>query len=57
MDTYKWIYETLLEETGVIPTVIFTDSDPAMISAIKFVYPTTSHMLYIFHIDMNLKKN
>lgn len=46
-----------MEETGIIPATIFTDSDPALISSIKNVYPLTNHILCIFHIDLNLKKN
>jgi hypothetical protein len=31
LDTYRWIFDTMLTETGVSPGVIFTDSDPSMI--------------------------
>ncbi|CAG8722528.1 15363_t:CDS:2 [Cetraspora pellucida] len=37
LDTFKWIYETLLEKTSVIPMVIFTNSNPTMINAINQV--------------------
>jgi len=56
LDTYRWIFDTILTETGVYPGVIFTDSDPSMIRAIKEIYPNTQHLLCIFHIDLNLRK-
>ena len=56
LDTFRWIFMTLFEETGINPGVIFTDSDPSLISAIKEVHPDTSHLLCIFHIDLNLRK-
>ncbi|CAB4385824.1 unnamed protein product [Rhizophagus irregularis] len=56
LDTYRWIFDTILTETGVYPRVIFTDSDPSMIHSIKEIYPNTQHLLCIFHIDLNLRK-
>ncbi|EXX66861.1 hypothetical protein RirG_119720 [Rhizophagus irregularis DAOM 197198w] len=56
LDTYRWLFDTILTETGISPGVIFTDSDPSMIRAIKEIYPNTHHMLCIFHIDLNLRK-
>src|SRR5436190_24226535 len=56
LDTYRWIFDTILIETGVYPGVIFTDSDPSMIRSIKEIYPDTHHLLCIFHIDLNLRK-
>jgi len=44
LDTFRWIFMTLFEETGINPGVIFTDSDPSLISAIKEVHPDTSHL-------------
>jgi len=56
LDTFRWILITIFEETGINPGVIFTDSDPSMISAIKEIHPNTNHLLCIFHIDLNLRK-
>jgi hypothetical protein len=56
LDTFQWILTTIFEETGINPGVIFTDSDPSMISAIKEIHPNTNHLLCIFHIDLNLRK-
>ncbi|CAG8826468.1 9574_t:CDS:2, partial [Cetraspora pellucida] len=56
LDTFQWIFTTLFEEMGINPKVIFTDSDPSMISVIKEIHPNINHLLCIFHIDMNLQK-
>ncbi|CAB4461118.1 unnamed protein product [Rhizophagus irregularis] len=56
LDTYRWIFDTILTEIGVYPRVIFTDSDPSMIHSIKEIYSNTQHLLCIFHIDLNLRK-
>jgi len=56
LDTYRWIFNTILTETGISPRIIFTDSDPSMIRSIKDIYPNTRHLLCIFHIDLNLQK-
>jgi len=56
LDTYRWIFDTILTETGFSPGIIFTDSDPSLIRSIKEIYPDTHHMLCIFHIDLNLRK-
>ena len=47
---------SLFEETGINPKVIFTDSDPSLISAIKEIHMDSKHLLCIFHIDLNLRK-
>ena len=56
LDTYRWIFDSILTETGISPGVVFTDSDPSMTRSIKDVYPNAQHMLCIFHIDLNLRK-
>ncbi|CAG8752016.1 4283_t:CDS:2, partial [Cetraspora pellucida] len=56
LDTFRWIFNTLFEKMSINPKVIFTDSDPSMISMIKEIYPNTNHLLCIFHIDMNIRK-
>ncbi|CAB4422569.1 unnamed protein product [Rhizophagus irregularis] len=57
LDTYRWIFDTILTETGVWSRVIFTDSNPSIIRSIKEIYSNTQwHLLCIFHIDLNLRK-
>ena len=36
--------------------VIFTNSDLSLIGAIKKIHTDIKHLLYIFHIDLNLYK-
>jgi hypothetical protein len=40
----------------VMPTALYSDADPVLISAVKKNYPETRHFLCIFHIDLNLRK-
>jgi hypothetical protein len=54
LNTYRWLFDAILTETGISPGVIFTDSDPSMIQSIKEIYLNTKHLLCIFHIDLNL---
>lgn len=56
LNTYRWLFDAILTETGISPGVIFTDSDPSMIQSIKEIYVNTKHLLCIFHIDLNLRK-
>ena len=56
LDTYRWIFDSILNETGVSPRIVFTNSDPSMIRSIKDIYPNAQHLLCIFHIDLNLRK-
>ena len=56
LNTYWWIFDTILIETDVSPRVIFTNSDPFIIRSIKKIYSNTWYLLCIFHINLNLKK-
>src|SRR5205085_3599452 len=54
---YNWILQCTLEVTSNLsPVVLFTDGDPAMISAVQMTYPQTRHLLCIYHIAENVKK-
>ena len=54
---YNWILQCTLEATSNLsPVVLFTDGDPAMISAVQMTYPQTRHLLCIYHIAENVKK-
>ncbi|CAB4418039.1 unnamed protein product [Rhizophagus irregularis] len=55
--TFTWILQELKNSCDLTPTVLYSDADPALISAIKTNYPETHHFHCIFHIDLNLKKN
>jgi hypothetical protein len=47
---------TIFEETDINPEVIFTGSDLSIIGIIKEIHFNTNHLLYIFHINLNLRK-
>jgi hypothetical protein len=57
-ETYQWILECLLSATdNLAPNVLFTDADPAMVSAIHETLPSTKHNYCIWHLRKNLDKN
>ena len=57
-ETYQWILECLLSATdNLAPNVLFTDADPAMVSAIHEMLPSTKHNYCIWHLRKNLDKN
>ncbi|CAB4436064.1 unnamed protein product [Rhizophagus irregularis] len=49
--------EQIVEATGIHPTVIMTDSDPAVDAAVKEVFTKTYPVHCAFHITQNLHKN
>src|SRR6185437_8932967 len=54
---YSWILQCTLEATSNLsPIILFTDCDPGMIAAVQVIYPTTRHLLCIYHIGENVKK-
>src|SRR5688572_32665320 len=57
-ETYQWILDCLLSATvNLAPNVSFTDADPAMVSAIHEILPSTKHNYCIWHLHKNLVKN
>ena len=57
-ETYQWILKCLLSATdNLTPNVLFTDADPAMVSAIHEILPSTKHNYCIWHLRKNLDKN
>jgi hypothetical protein len=57
-ETYQWILECLLSATdNLAPNVLFTDADPAMVSAVHEMLPSTKHNYCIWHLRKNLDKN
>jgi len=54
--TFSWVLQELKNSCDVTPTVLYSDADPALISAIRKNYPETQHFHCIFHIDLNLRK-
>ena len=54
--TFTWVLQELKNSCDVTPTVLYSDADPALISAVRTNYPETHHFHCIFHIDLNLRK-
>jgi transposase-like protein len=54
--TFTWVLQELKNSCDITPIVLYSDADPALISAVKMNYPETHHFLCIFHIDLNLRK-
>lgn len=54
--TFAWVLQELKNSCDVTPTVLYSDADPALISAVKMNFPETQHFHCIFHIDLNLRK-
>ena len=48
---YKWALENLLEATGQVPCVMFTDRDPAVGLAIRETMPQTHHLWYAPNVN------
>src|SRR3954451_19376217 len=55
--SHSWLFRQIIEGTGIHPTVIITDSDPAVDAAVKEVFTTTYPVHCAFHITQNLHKN
>src|SRR6266542_188247 len=49
--TFAWVLQELKNSCDVTPTVLSSDADPALISAVRTNYPETRHFYCIFHID------
>src|ERR1700722_5487450 len=54
--TFTWVLQELKNSCDIIPTALYSDADPALISAVRNSYPSTNHFHCIFHIDLNLRK-
>ena len=55
--SHSWLFERIAEATGIHPTVIITDSDPAIDAAINEVFTNTYPIHCAFYITQNLHKN
>ncbi|EXX72169.1 hypothetical protein RirG_071800 [Rhizophagus irregularis DAOM 197198w] len=54
--TFSWTLQELKNSCDIIPITLYSDADPALISAVKKNYPETHHFHCIFHIELNLRK-
>jgi zinc finger SWIM domain-containing protein 3 len=58
ISSFIWLFETFfIAMGGKHPITIFTDQDAAMAGAIAYVFPNTSHYLYLWHIYLNAAKH
>jgi zinc finger SWIM domain-containing protein 3 len=56
--SFIWLFQIFLEAmSDKHPSTIFTDQDAAMAGAIAYVFPNTSHRLYLWHIYLNAAKH
>lgn len=57
-DSYRWVLSMTKKATQErTPNVFITDGDSAMKNAIILEYPVTHHILCIWHLKENIKKN
>ena len=57
-DNFEWLFQSLLKATGeLMPRLLYTDADPAMIAAVNSSWPGTKHHFCLFHIRKNLEKH
>ena len=52
-ESFRWGFSVFTKNLGESPSIIFTDSDPAMKAAIAKEWPETIHLLCIFHLFKN----
>ena len=54
--TFAWVLQELKNSCDIVPKVLYTDADLALIAAVRNNYQDTHHLHCIFHIDLNLRK-
>jgi hypothetical protein len=59
-DTYEVILGCLAEAYEALslqaPRTILSDKEQALMNAVKVVFPSTKHMICLWHINMNIMK-
>ena len=53
-ESFQWLFGEFLKDFTLPPKVMFTEGDPGMANAISLVFPSTTHLLYTFHISKNI---
>ncbi|CAB5172146.1 unnamed protein product [Rhizophagus irregularis] len=57
-ETFSWLFSSISKATnGLIPKLLYTDADPAMVTAASSTWTTTKHHFCLFHIRKNLEKH
>jgi zinc finger SWIM domain-containing protein 3 len=58
IESFVWLFQIFLTAiSGKHRSTTFTDQDAAMAEAIAYVFPNTSHRLYLWHIYLNAAKH
>lgn len=57
IESHVWMFNQLVQLTGVYPSVIITDADPAVDAAVCQVFHSTYPIHCAYHISQNLHKN
>ncbi|KAF0468347.1 protein far1-related sequence 5-like [Gigaspora margarita] len=57
VESYEWVFQTLIMNTRAAPLMIITDNDLAVNTTIANVLSDSYHIHCIFHIGQNLIKN
>ena len=55
--TFRWVFERFLDVVKVMPGAILTDSDPAMLQALRAVMPATQRLACLWHLAKNVLEN
>src|SRR5436305_403856 len=46
--TFSWVLQELKNSCNITPTALYSDADPALISAVRNNYPKTQHFIVYF---------
>ncbi|CAG8807509.1 8416_t:CDS:2, partial [Cetraspora pellucida] len=55
--SYEWVFNCILNATGLEPKVLITDGDLAVNGSVIAQFPNAFHIYCIWHISQNLPKN
>ncbi|CAG8737728.1 5533_t:CDS:2 [Rhizophagus irregularis] len=57
-ETFSWLFSSISKATNrLIPKLLYTDADPAMVAAASSTWTTIKHHFCLFHIRKNLEKH
>ena len=57
LESFEWVFSSLIKGTNTFLSVIITDNDLVIDTAIANLMPDTYHIHCIYHIGQNLLKN
>ncbi|KAE8183466.1 hypothetical protein CF328_g8176 [Tilletia controversa] len=56
-DAHQWALQQLVSASGSKPSVIMSDQDAAFMSAVRKVCPDANHLLCLWHLWKNVRRN